>query len=84
MGVSLLELLGLLYGIATFYGVKKLSKPIKHAAVMTTGQMFNVLDRGREVAYNVKEDFEDIIAEAHYENMKSKHALFFDDEEGGE
>lgn len=84
MEVSLLEVLGLLYGIATFCGVKKLSKPMKHIAVMTTSQMFNALDRGREVAYNVKEGFEDIIAEAHYENMKRKHAMFFEDEEGGE
>lgn len=69
-----MEPLGILYGIATFFGLKgalkTAKKPLRKAAVTTTSQVFNALDRTKEAAYNVKEGFEDIIAEAQYENMK--------------
>lgn len=70
----MMESLGILYGLATFFGLKGVfktaKKPLRKAAVFTTSQMFNALDRTKEVVYNAKEEFEDIIAEAQYENLK--------------
>ena len=73
--------LGILYGIATFYGIKKIKRPARKMAVMTTSQLFNTLDQTREVAYSLKEEMEDIIAEAHYENMKKNHDFMSDSTE---
>ncbi len=67
--------LGFIYGIATFYGLKKIKNPLRKAAVTTTSQMFNMVDHSKEVSYNVKEGVEDIIAEAQYENMKRKQNI---------
>lgn len=71
-----MEPLGILYGYVSFFGLKKalntFKKPLRKAAVYSTSQMFNVLDHTKETAYNIKEEFEDIIAEAQYENMKRK------------
>lgn len=63
-------MLGLLYGIATFYGLKNLEKPLRSAAVSVTSGTFTLVDRSREAFFNLKEGFEDIIAEAQYENLK--------------
>ncbi len=86
-GGGFMEPLGILYGLATFYGVKgvlsRARKPIRKAAVMATSQMFNALDMIKERAYDVKEGFEDIIAEAQYENMKNRNMMNEDIEEGG-
>ncbi len=67
-----MEPFGYLYGFATFYGLKVFKKPLRKMTVAVTSQMFSAIDRSKEAAYNVKEEFEDIIAEAHYENMKRK------------
>ncbi|EOC99518.1 hypothetical protein [Caldisalinibacter kiritimatiensis] len=80
-----MEPLGIVYGVLTFYGIKGLKKPMRKAAVFTTSQLFKALDKTKETAYNVKEGFEDIIAEAHYENMKRNKSIMSDYfEEGGE
>lgn len=69
-----MEILGLIYGIATFYGLKGLEKPLRQGAVTATSGMFALVDRSKEVAFNLKEGFEDIIAEAQYENLKRNQA----------
>lgn len=73
--------LGFLYGVATFYGIQTVKKPLKRIAVVATSQMFEVMDRSREVAYNLKEGFEDMIAEAQYENLKRQQVQVEDEEE---
>ena len=74
--------LGILYGMATFFGVKEVLKaakqPLRKAAVFTTSQLFKALDRTKEAAYNMKEEFEDIVAEAQYENMKKNKGFMAD------
>lgn len=79
-----MQLLGVFYGIATFYGLKSLQKPMKRVAVIATSHMFDLLDRSREMGYNLKEGFEDMIAEAQYENLRRRQAMAaeFNDEEG--
>src|SRR6056297_1547590 len=67
--------LGFIYGVATFYGLRKMKKPLRKAAVETTSQMFNVVDHTKETAYNIKEGIEDIIAEAQYENLKRNQGI---------
>lgn len=79
-----MEPLGILYGFATFLGLKAVKKPLRKATVFTTSQMFNAVDRSKETFYNAKEGFEDIIAEAHYENMKRKTHIGDDYVEGGQ
>ncbi|MCK8817479.1 DUF1490 family protein [Natroniella sulfidigena] len=71
--------LGIVYGVATFCGLKKLKKPIRKAAVSTTSQVFSAADLTKEAAYNFKEEVEDIIAEAQYENMKGNQDFFAED-----
>ena len=79
-----MEPLGILYGLATFFGAKEglklVKKPLRKAAVYTTSQMFNALDRTKETVYNVKEEFEDIIAEAQYENLKRNKNFMQEDD----
>lgn len=70
-----MQLLGVFYGIATFYGLKTLQKPLKRVAVVATSHMFDLLDRCRETGYNLKEGFEDMIAEAQYENLQRRQAM---------
>lgn len=70
-----MELLGVVYGIAAFYGIQSLRKPMKRMAVVATSHMFDLVDRAKESGYNLKEGFEDIIAEAQYENLKRRQAL---------
>lgn len=67
-----MDLLGIVAGYASFHLLKRFKKPMRKTAVTVTSEMFNVMDKARETAYNAKEGFEDIIAEAHYENMKRK------------
>lgn len=81
-----MEPLGIIYGLATFFGVKEVfkaaKKPLRKAAVFTTSQMFNTLDLTKETVHNIKEGFEDIIAEAQYENLK-KNKKFMDEDDTG-
>ncbi len=74
-----MEPLGILYGALTFFGLKAVKKPLRKGTVIVTSELFNAVDRTKEAAYNFKEGFEDIIAEAHYENMKKNSGLFGDD-----
>ncbi|WP_432665516.1 hypothetical protein R9X47_04430 [Wukongibacter baidiensis] len=79
-----MEPLGIIYGLATFFGVKGVLKaakqPLRKAAVFTTSQVFNTLDCAKETAYNIKEGFEDIIAEAQYENLKRNQSFMDEDD----
>lgn len=59
-----------LLGIATFNIAVKLKKPIRKAAVITASQVLGIMDGIKTKAYGFKEEVEDIVAEAHYENMK--------------
>ncbi|WP_408954680.1 hypothetical protein [Natroniella sp. ANB-PHB2] len=68
--------LGIVYGIATFCGLKKFKKPLRKAAVSTTSQVFSAVDLTKEATYSFKEEVEDIIAEAQYENMKRNQSSF--------
>lgn len=65
-----MEPISLLLGAATFSLAARLKKPIRKVAVVTTSQILALTDRLRTTAYSFKEEVEDIIAEAHYENMK--------------
>lgn len=80
----MMEPLGVIYGLATFFGVKGVfkaaRKPLRKAAVFTTSQVFNTLDHTRETVYNIREGFEDIIAEAQYENLK-RNQNFMDEDD---
>jgi hypothetical protein len=65
-----LEPLEFLLGVGTFSLAVKLKKPIRKAAVITASQFLNIVDRLKTTAYGFKEEIEDIVAEAQYENMK--------------
>lgn len=65
-----MEPLEFLLGVAAFNVVVKFKKPLRKAAVVVTSQALGIADRFKTAAYGFKEEFEDIVAEAHYENMK--------------
>lgn len=48
----------------------KLKKPIRKIAVISTSQILGIVDRFKTTAYGLKEEVEDIVAEAQYETMK--------------
>lgn len=49
-----------------------LAKPAKKLAVGLVGTAMILADKGKELAINVKEEVEDIIAEAQYQHTQSK------------
>ncbi|MBC8062212.1 MAG: hypothetical protein H7Y18_16305 [Clostridiaceae bacterium] len=59
-------------GMAIFSVVVKLKKPLRKVAVVTTSQIMNVVDTVKTSAYTLKEEMEDVVAEAQYENMQKK------------
>lgn len=61
-----------LFGLGTFAALYVLRKPLKKAAVIAVSSAMAIGDKTREVLENIKEETEDIIAEAKYEHMKSK------------
>ncbi len=65
-----MEPLEFLLGLATFGLAVKLKKPLRKAAVIAASQLMGVADRLKTTAYGLKEEIEDIVAEAQYENMK--------------
>ena len=65
-----MEPLQFLLGIVTFSFAVRLKKPIRKAAVITTTQVLGIVDKLKTTAYSLKEEIEDIVAEAHYENIK--------------
>jgi hypothetical protein len=69
-GVSVLEPLGFFLGAATFGLAAKFKDPLRKLAVFSTVQLISVMEGLKTTAYNLKEEVEDIVAEAHYENMK--------------
>ena len=67
--------LGILLGYAGYHLLKSQKKQLREVGIKFTSEVFNAVDHSKETAYNVKEGFEDIIAEAYYENMKRKNNL---------
>jgi hypothetical protein len=65
-----LNAIGFFLGATVFELAVKLKKPLRQAAVFSTGQALSLFDSIKSSAYGVKEEIEDIIAEAQYENMK--------------
>lgn len=65
-----MEPLEFLLGVAVFSVAMKLKKPLRKAAVVTATQVMGMVDRLKTTAYGFKEEVEDIVAEAQYENMK--------------
>lgn len=66
-----MEPLGFLLGVAAFNLAVKYKKPLRKAAVFAASQALTVAEGLKSIAYGVKEEIEDIVAEAQYENMKS-------------
>ena len=58
----------LLVGYVTYQGLRRFKKPLRKAAVSTTSQVINLISSSKEATYEVKEELEDIIAEAHYKS----------------
>jgi hypothetical protein len=65
-----LEPLGFILGVATFGATVTLKKPLRKVAVFTTSQLISIFDKLKATAYELKEEIEDVVAEAQYENMK--------------
>lgn len=65
-----MEPLEFLLGVAAFKALVMLKKPIRKLAVLTTSQAMGIVDKLKSAAYGFKEEIEDIVAEAQYENMK--------------
>ncbi|MCX7842144.1 MAG: hypothetical protein N2489_03615 [Clostridia bacterium] len=65
-----MEPLEILLGAATFSLAVRLKKPLRKAAVFTASAALMLADRLKTTAYSLKEEIEDIVAEAHYENMQ--------------
>ncbi|MFT9498093.1 hypothetical protein [Anaerosolibacter sp.] len=67
-----MEPLGFFLGVVTFNALVRLKEPMRKAAVTAVSQAMNFTEVAKGAAYGIKEEVEDIIAEAHYENMKNK------------
>ena len=65
-----MEPLEFLLGVVVFNIAVKFKKPMRKAAVIAATQVLGMADRLKTTAYSLKEEVEDIVAEAHYENMK--------------
>ena len=76
-----MEPLEFLLGVATFSIAAKLKKPIRKAAVIAATQLLGMADRFKTTAYGLKEEVEDIVAEAQYENMKKNMGTTGESEE---
>lgn len=65
-----MEPLGFILGVVTFRTALMFKKPLRKAAVFTTSQLIMTFDKMRATAFDLKEELEDVVAEAQYENMK--------------
>lgn len=79
-----MEPLSFLLGVATFSMGVKFKKSVRKAAVITASQTLGIFDRLRTAAYGLKEEVEDIVAEAQYENMKKNMETTGESEEKNE
>lgn len=80
-----MEPIGFLLGVATFNAAVKFKGPLRKAAVFTAGQVLMLADSFKTAAYSFKEEIEDIVAEAHYENMKKNMGgTVEENQEGGQ
>lgn len=61
---------GFMLGAGTAALAYMLRRPIKKAAVIATGGLFHIGERSREMLHSLREEFEDIVAEAGYEHTK--------------
>ena len=68
-----MEPLGFFLGVITFGAAVTQKKPLRKAAVITASLLISAFDKLKTSAYEFKEELEDVVAEAQYENMK-KHA----------
>jgi hypothetical protein len=68
-----MEPLGFFLGMITFGAAVTQKKSLRKAAVITTSLLISTFDRLKTSAYELKEEIEDVVAEAQYENMK-KHS----------
>lgn len=67
-----MEPLEFLLGVLTFNVAMKFKKPMRKVAVIAATQVIGVVDKVKTTAFELKEEFEDIVAEAQYENMQKK------------
>jgi hypothetical protein len=66
--------LGFIAGIAVFGAAVKNKKMIRKLVLNTAVQVLSAVERLKTAGYLFKEELEDIIAEAHYENMKKSRS----------
>lgn len=69
-----MEPLGVILGAAAFGLAANFKKPLRKAAVFTASQVMAAGERLRTAVHEIKEEVEDIVAEAQYENVKRKNA----------
>ena len=79
-----MEPLEFLLGVAAFSLAAKLKKPVRKVAVIAATQALGIMDRLKTTAYGLKEEVEDIVAEAQYENMKKNMETAPENEEKAE
>jgi len=65
-----LEPLGFILGAAAFSIAVKFKKSLRQAAVIAASQALGIADKLKTTAYGIKEEVEDIVAEAQYDNLK--------------
>jgi hypothetical protein len=68
-----MEPLGFFLGVITFGAAVVNKKALRKAAVFTTSLLISSFENLRTSAFEMKEELEDVVAEAKYENMK-KHS----------
>jgi len=59
-------------GAGTFAVLTLLRKPVRKAVVVAAGAVLAVADKMKEAYHEVKEEVEDIVAEAYAANMAAK------------
>ncbi|AYO29304.1 MAG: hypothetical protein PWR06_1370 [Thermoanaerobacteraceae bacterium] len=60
------------FGAGAFAALMLLRKPVRKLAVMTAGAVLAVGDKVKEAYHEIKEEIEDIVAEAYAANMAAK------------
>jgi hypothetical protein len=65
-----LEPIGFILGVLTFGTAITQKKVLRKAAVYTASQLISIFEGLKVTAFSLKEEIEDVIAEAQYENIK--------------
>lgn len=71
---------GFMLGAGTAALAYMLRRPIKKAAVVATGGLFHLGERSREMFHSLREEIEDIVAEAGYDHIKDHNGAAGSDE----